>query len=33
MLALGHSFVQDITETDYRTSQWAEVTNPSGLPA
>jgi hypothetical protein len=26
-------YVQEITETDYRTSQWAEVTNPSGLPA
>jgi hypothetical protein len=26
-------YVQDITETDHRTSQWAEVTNPSGLPA
>jgi hypothetical protein len=26
-------YVQEITETDYRTSQWAEVTNPSGLSA
>ena len=34
MLGLAaNQFVQDITETDYRTSQWAEVPNPSGLPA
>ena len=26
-------YVQEITETDYRISQWAEITNPSGLPA
>jgi len=26
-------YVQGITGTDYRTSQWAEVTNSSGLPA
>jgi hypothetical protein len=26
-------YVQEITETDFRTSQWAEVSNPSGLPA
>jgi hypothetical protein len=26
-------YVQDITETPYRTSQWAEIQNPSGLPA
>jgi hypothetical protein len=26
-------YVQDITETPYRVSQWAEIQNPSGLPA
>jgi hypothetical protein len=26
-------YVQDITETPYRTSQFAEIQNPSGLPA
>jgi hypothetical protein len=26
-------YVQEITETDFRTSQWAEVSTPSGLPA
>jgi hypothetical protein len=26
-------YVQDITETPYRVSQWAEIRNPSGLPA
>jgi hypothetical protein len=26
-------YVQDITETPYRTSLWAEIQNPSGLPA
>jgi len=26
-------YVQDITETPYRPSQWAEIQNPSGLPA
>ena len=25
-------YVQDITETPYRVSQWAEIQNPSGLP-
>jgi Tfp pilus assembly protein PilX len=26
-------YVQDITETPYRVSQWAEIQNPAGLPA
>jgi hypothetical protein len=26
-------YVQDITETPYRVSQWAEIQNPTGLPA
>jgi hypothetical protein len=26
-------YVQDITKTPYRVSQWAEIQNPSGLPA
>jgi len=26
-------YVQDITETPYRPSQWAEIQDPSGLPA
>ena len=26
-------YVQDITETPYRVSRWAEIQNPSGLPA
>jgi hypothetical protein len=26
-------YVQNITETPYRVSQWAEIKNPSGLPA
>jgi len=26
-------YVQDITETPYRTSQFAEIQNPAGLPA
>jgi hypothetical protein len=26
-------YVQDITSTPYRVSQWAEIQNPSGLPA
>jgi hypothetical protein len=26
-------YVQDSTETPYRVSQWAEIQNPSGLPA
>jgi hypothetical protein len=33
MQSASPPYVQEITETDYRTSQWAEVTNPSGLPA
>ena len=32
-LQYASPYVQDITETPYRTSLWAEIQNPSGLPA